>query len=107
MIGSPFVAYRIVAQNSYGLKRISPTYTIPASGSASVAQESTSELSPIFPNPTLDLLTIKEGSIVRVLSLTGVEMLVADDSATSLNVSSLAAGAYIAEVRGADGQVRA
>ncbi|HET6513060.1 MAG TPA: T9SS type A sorting domain-containing protein, partial [Candidatus Kapabacteria bacterium] len=98
-------SYKLVAVDQQGLIRETPTYLY-ASGPLSVAPEISDVSLALYPNPTADLLVVREGAIVRVLSLSGAEMMLAEEGATTLNVSSLAAGAYLAEIRSDDGSVR-
>ncbi len=105
-LSNPISSYKLVALNKQGLVRQTPTYTYASGGNASVGLEALDNRQAIYPNPTSDVLVAQEGAIIRVLSLSGAEVLLAEKGERTLNVSSLAAGAYLAEIKSNDGSFR-
>jgi hypothetical protein len=96
-ISEPLVsAYKIVAKNSQGLTRETPTYmVVGAKLSVNSAQESNLL---IYPNPASSMLSIRGGEIKRVLSITGQEVLLLKASSGNIDVSALPAGSYLVEI---------
>jgi hypothetical protein len=100
---APVAAYKLVALNVQGLKRETPTYTFGPIGNADVEAIASIDDVAVYPNPTTGELSVRDGSIVRVMSLEGVELLTASPNVRSLDVSTLSAGAYLVEVKTGSG----
>jgi hypothetical protein len=96
-------SYTITAVNSQGIRRTLPTYVYETTGTESVASQPAEAESEVFPNPATSKISISEGRIVRIMSISGAELIVARDNAKLLDVSGLAAGSYIAEIETSNG----
>jgi hypothetical protein len=88
--------YKIVARNTQGLSRETPTYRV--AGVVLSVVHNKEPGSSIYPNPTTKLLTAKVGKITRILTTGGHEIMLASAGSSCVDVSRLPAGAYLVEI---------
>ena len=99
------VAVKIAFAGGMG---VTPIYEIKLDQPSAVTSPVAAELLSVWPNPTAQTLHVKGDGQLELLSLTGLKVVAAAvEGITSLDLSSLPAGYYIAVLRGDEGNVLA